>query len=206
MKEKFQALLIFCHPRSDSFGAAIAKNIEAEVSAPDWILHRADLYQEGFEPVLGIDEYLRKTSFEPMVQHYEKLLPRLNLLIAVYPDWWGQMPAVLKGWFDRVFRVGTAYRYVGPDDGLKTAEGLLGRIRAAAFVTSDRPTVSGAVSSHELYWRDAICGFSGMQPTACLSLGPVHRSRPADRKRWIESVRTSVRQALDEIRGSAESE
>lgn len=154
-------------------------------------LNYLDLYRSPLEAKLDPEEFSRKASFDDFILEQEAVLDRIALLICVYPDWWGQMPALLKGWFDRVFKTGSAYRYTGEDGGRKKATGLLQGITAAAYITSDSDW-SGRPSSHELYWRDSICDFTGMDFGAFGIYGPTFGSSSGQRKRWRENAVQSL--------------
>lgn len=117
-------LLVLAHPLEDSFTAAIARTArDALVSAGhevDWL----DLYAEGFDPRLTADE--RQRYFDPSydASAVAALVSRLLAaegLVLVFPTWWFDVPAILKGWFDRVFAPGVAFDHRG-------GGGLAGRL------------------------------------------------------------------------------
>jgi len=78
----------------------------------------SDLYAMGFNPVLSPEEFARESAFDvaaPVAEDVRAEQAKLNAADAwvfVYPVWWTDVPAILKGWFDRVWTVGYAY---GPD-------------------------------------------------------------------------------------------
>jgi len=146
MNKKRQALVLSCHPDPRSFCRAIAqnstdylKNLGTQTKpSPVFEVKHLDIYDKPINPIMSPEELSRKTSFDPEVQEYVRIMESLDLLILVYPDWWGQMPGLLKGWFDRVFRPGLAYTFVGPDEGPKEPQGLLSSLQVVVFVTTDR--------------------------------------------------------------------
>jgi putative NADPH-quinone reductase len=146
MIQKRQALVLSCHPDSRSFCRSIAKvaydrltKLSKESTHSSKIDTRIiDLYDKPIDPIMTYEELFRKTSFDPAIQEYVRLMESLDLLVMVYPDWWGQMPGLLKGWIDRVFRPGYAYTFLGPDEGPKEPSGLLSHLKTLVFVTTDQ--------------------------------------------------------------------
>lgn len=106
-------LLVFCHPRHESMTGAVA-NAFAEGAAEaghevEWV----DLYGEGFDPVLMPEdepdwEDSNKRYSDPVHKEMERI-DRNDAIVMVYPIWWWSMPAMLKGWVDRVWNNGWAY-------------------------------------------------------------------------------------------------
>lgn len=105
-----RCLLVFAHPLDQSLNARLAATAEAQAKAAGWALTRRDLYAEGFDPRLTPDERLGFYATPPATLAAEKAeLAAAEVLILVFPTWWFGFPAILKGWFDRVWAPGTAY-------------------------------------------------------------------------------------------------
>jgi NAD(P)H dehydrogenase (quinone) len=106
-------LLVVVHPRSDSLTHAVAR---AFAQGTEVVGHRvvwADLYAERFNPVLlAADEPdwddLTKT-YSPEVRAEMARIEAADATVIVFPVWWWSMPAMLKGWIDRVWNHGWAY-------------------------------------------------------------------------------------------------
>lgn len=103
-------LVINGHPSRNSLTAAIAeayvqgaRGAGAEVE----LLHLCDLQ---FDPILH-EGYRKVMPLEPDLQNAQKLLLRAKHVVFCYPHWWGSMPALLKGFIDRVFLPGFAFKY-----------------------------------------------------------------------------------------------
>lgn len=104
--------LLLAHPLPESFCAAIAERAEAALAAGGHQVDRLDLYREDFEPRLTPAE--RQAYYNPpadlsAVAPYVDRLRAADKLVLVFPQWWFNMPAILKGWFDRVFQPGIAF-------------------------------------------------------------------------------------------------
>ncbi|WP_346419166.1 NAD(P)H-dependent oxidoreductase, partial [Listeria monocytogenes] len=72
-----------------------------------------DLYRDRFDPVLLFDEKKRRSDMkrDPETAEYRRIVKNADHLIFIYPLWWGGMPAIMKGFIDRVFAAGEAYTY-----------------------------------------------------------------------------------------------
>jgi len=131
-----KCLVVIAHPDSDSLchamaSAAIAKLIEAghEVQIED-------LYKTDFSPSLTVAErqsYYRSSFDSAAVQSQVERLLSAEALVLVFPTWWFGFPAVLKGWFDRVWVPGIAYDHA---DNLGPIKPRLRNLRRALAVTS----------------------------------------------------------------------
>ena len=105
-------LIIYAHPYCKSFNHAILKQVESSIPS----IHKVktiDLYKENFDPVLKFDEEnkRRDLSKNPETSKYRDMIKEADKLIFIFPIWWSGMPAVLKGFIDRVFVSGFAYSY-----------------------------------------------------------------------------------------------
>lgn len=107
-----RVLLVFSHPRSDSLSAGLKDATAAALSARGHEVEIRDLYAEGFAPALTSEERGRYHDVPDNLQGIEshvESLRRAEALVLVYPTWWYGMPAMLKGWFDRVWSPGVAF-------------------------------------------------------------------------------------------------
>jgi NAD(P)H dehydrogenase (quinone) len=113
--------IVFCHPSHRSFSHAVLEAFRQGLAAAGHTHTLSDLYAIGFEPLLDEAEYLRETSLAPAVppppdvRAEQALVDGADALVLVFPLWWSDVPAMLKGWFDRVLTNGWAYSYVGDD-------------------------------------------------------------------------------------------
>ena len=105
-------LIIYTYPNHQSFNSAILKVVQQNLSK-DHNVKTLDLYEEQFDPVLRFDDThkRRDLSTVPDMEKYRNLITWADHIIFIYPIWWGGMPAVLKGFVDRVFVKGFAYDY-----------------------------------------------------------------------------------------------
>ena len=193
------ALLVVGHPTPHSFSHAMADVAEEVLLAGDCRCVRHDLYAEGFNPVQPVPESGNAASDDPLVEAHCRDLAAADLILGFHPNWWSQPPAIVKGWIDRVFRLGTAYGYpegVGFDG---VPVGLLRARHALVFNTSNTPLarerdVFG--DPLEQLWRTAVFGLCGVASVHRRMFGPMANSTEAQRAGWLEEVRALVRQVL----------
>jgi len=112
-----RVLVIFCHPSPNSFNAAVHRRVLDELRAAGHEVDDCDLYGEGFDPVLRGDHFARyhevPANREPVRVHVERLLAA-QALVLVFPVWKFGLPAMLKGWFDRVLLPGVSFDMSDP--------------------------------------------------------------------------------------------
>jgi NAD(P)H dehydrogenase (quinone) len=104
-------LVVFAHPKRDSFTGRILDSFVAGLEQAGHVAEVADLYSEGFQPLLVPEDYAQWED-RPMpadVLREQARVERSDGIALVFPVWWWSMPAILKGWFDRVFCAGWAY-------------------------------------------------------------------------------------------------
>jgi len=107
-----RALVVYCHPKPDSFTAAVRNTVMDGLEASSAEVRLVDLYAEGFEPALSaaeLDSYEDTAANAAPVQGHVELLQWCDTLIFVYPTWWYGLPARLKGWLDRVLLPSVAF-------------------------------------------------------------------------------------------------
>jgi NAD(P)H dehydrogenase (quinone) len=130
-----RVVMIYCHPRPDSFSAALKATAVDGLAAAGHSVRVYDLYAAGFDPVLPARQrgaYFDLASNLLGLEDHVAALRQAEGLVLVYPTWWFGMPAMLKGWFDRVWLPGVAFRLGGP----KVLEPLLTTIRRIGVVTT----------------------------------------------------------------------
>lgn len=105
-------LLVLAHPLSDSFAAGVAATAKTTLEKGGHSVDLLDLYREGFDPRLREEE--RRGYFDTPYDTtaVDGIVARLRAadgLILVFPQWWFNFPAILKGFFDRIFAPGVAF-------------------------------------------------------------------------------------------------
>ncbi|MEM9708153.1 MAG: NAD(P)H-dependent oxidoreductase [Pseudomonadota bacterium] len=132
-----RALLIYCHPRPESFTAAIRDLVAEKLDAAGAEVRILDLYRRGFDPVLTaaeLETYENEAINTAPVAEDVAHLRWCDTLIFVYPTWWYGLPALLKGWLDRVLVPGVAFFM--PNQENSTIRPGLSHIRRLAVFTT----------------------------------------------------------------------
>ena len=132
-----RALVIYAHPKETSFSAAVRDVVTDGLAAAGAQTRVLDLYAEGFAPVLSaeeLDRYEDTPANEMGIEAHTAALRWCDTLIFVYPTWWYGLPAILKGWLDRVLVPGLAFEM--PDtEGGNIRPGLTHITGLAVFTT-----------------------------------------------------------------------
>jgi putative NADPH-quinone reductase len=181
-------LLILGHPNKQSFCAALAESYKQGA------LSSGATVTELFVADLQFDLSLwrggeRITQLEPDVVRAQKLILQADHLVFVYPTWWGTMPAILKGFIDRVFIAGFAFKY--REKSILWDKLLKGRT-ARVIVTMDAPPwyyrlMTGSPGHRAM--KRATLKFCGIRPVRISSFGSVKKSTPEKRQQWLEKAR-----------------
>ncbi len=184
--------VILAHPSKTSFNHAISHTAVSELrkNGHEVIFH--DLYEEKFNPLLLSEEIPKEAELSPEVERHCKETASADGIIIIHPNWWGQPPAILKGWTDRVFRPDVAYRFLEGDNGEGIPVGLLKAETAIVFNTSNTPLkrekeVFG--DPLELLWKMCIFDLCGVKSFYRRMFGVMVTSTSEQRSRWLEEVR-----------------
>ncbi len=172
--------IFLCSPHESSFNHDIASAVSEGLSQSGMAVRMHDLYAERFDPILSETEILRKFSFDPLVQTYMEDLIWADLLVVVHPDWWGQPPAMLKGWIDRVLRPGIAYEFEGEESAPKRHVPLFSGKKAKVYCTTDASPEEDSGTLKQIWCKVVwpYCGIPDAQLRMCYrsrTLGVVER-------------------------------
>ncbi|MGI9462544.1 MAG: NAD(P)H-dependent oxidoreductase [Aestuariivirgaceae bacterium] len=130
-----KALVVYCHPNPASFNGAVLKSVIDALEQADAEYVVIDLYREGFQPALNLHDwqaYEDCTCNTKGLERHVEAVGWCDTLLFVYPTWWYGLPALLKGWCDRVLVPGVAFDM--PDGG-NIKPGLSHITRLGVFTT-----------------------------------------------------------------------
>src|SRR6516225_1863921 len=116
MGDLMRVLVIFAHPLGDSYAATLRDTVVAALEAGGHTVDLCNLYQEDFDPILSAQEWRDYENTSENTRAVSRQVERLRQaegIIFVFPSWWYGMPAILKGYFDRVWLPGVAFEF-GP--------------------------------------------------------------------------------------------
>lgn len=126
-----RALVVYCHPRAESFTAAVRDVVLQRLGRRGAEVRVCDLYARGFDPVLSaraLEDYEDPTRNRAGLEPEIADLQWCDTLIFVYPTWWYGMPALLKGWLDRVLVPGVAFEMPLPGQAIRPGLGHIARL------------------------------------------------------------------------------
>ena len=110
-----RTVLVLAHPRQDSYCAALAGRARAGLLAAGHRVDLLDLHREGFRTAMSPEEreayHGPQPILDPMVARHAELVLATEALVFVYPTWWSGLPAILKGWLERVIVPGVGFRF-----------------------------------------------------------------------------------------------
>jgi putative NADPH-quinone reductase len=191
--------VILAHPNKESFNHAIAKAVRDQLQKAGHDIYFHDLYEENFDPILPKEEILKDAFLPPAVDAYCREITKSDGIIIIHPNWWGQPPAILKGWVDRVIRPGIAYEFIENDKGEGIPNGLLKAKSAIVFNTSNTETerehnVFG--DPLETIWKNCIFDLCGVRNFYRRMFNIIVVSTAEQRKEWLTEVEETVRKYL----------
>ncbi len=109
------ALVVVAHPCSDSFCHAAAQRAIDGLRAGGHAVDTIDLYADGFTTAMTREERIAYETddaiLDPQVGDHAERLARAEIIVFVYPTWWSGLPAILKGWLERVMVPGVAFTF-----------------------------------------------------------------------------------------------
>ena len=188
-------LVILAHPNKQSYNHAIAFSAvkQLQENGHNVIFH--DLYTEKFDPILPSQEFPSEVTLPSNIKQHCDELRLADGIIIVHPNWWGQPPAILKGWVDRVMRPGVAYNFLEGDKGEGIPVGLLKAKAAIVINTANTPfkreqEVFG--DPLQLLWKNCIFDLCGVSIFYREMFTVVVTSTPDQRQEWLRKVQEVV--------------
>lgn len=187
--------VILGHPYGGSFNAAIARIVTETLESNGHTAMFHDLYNENFNPSIPPKELACDVSDDELVALHQREIREADGIVIIHPNWWGQPPAILKGWVDRVLRENVAYTFPVGDNGGGLPIGLLKAKAAIVFNTSNTPEKrENEVFGDPLQriWKDCIFDFCGITVFDRRMFRVVADSSAEQRAVWLEEVRNVI--------------
>lgn len=180
-------LIINGHPNKDSFNFGIAAAYKKGVLSTGADVKEIVIANLDFNPNLQFG-YQKRTELEPdLLEAWEKI-QWADHLVWIHPVWWGGLPAITKGFIDRLFLPGFAFQY---RENSHFWDKLLKGKTAHIITTLDQPgffyrLVFHRPSVNQL--RRSVLKFCGISPVKVSYIGIIRNSTPEMRKKWLEKV------------------
>jgi putative NADPH-quinone reductase len=180
-------LIIHGHPDKESFSTALFDAYKKGAVASGAIVKEIIISDLQFNPNLGMG-YRKRTELEPNLLDAQEKIKWATHLVWIYPVWWGSLPALLKGFIDRVFLPGFAFQK--RENSVWWDKLLIGK-SARIISTLDQPAwyywlVYREPSNNAM--KKLTLQFCGIHPVKVTSIGPLRLSKEAYRLNWLKKI------------------
>ena len=180
-------LIINGHPDKESFCFALAESYKVGAYQSGAVVKLVHLIDLKFNPILTYG-YRKISELEPDLVQVQQDILWANHLVFVYPNWWATFPALLKGFLDRVFVPGFAFKYHKDNP---FWDKLLKGKTARLIVTMDTPKwyywLINRSPGHNAM-KVGVLKFCGIKPVKIKVFSPVKAADDVKRKKWLEEV------------------
>ncbi|MFO0550769.1 MAG: NAD(P)H-dependent oxidoreductase [Polyangiaceae bacterium] len=185
-----RVVLIVCHPNPKSYTHAVFEAVKSGLAKTSCDVESVDLYAEGFDPVLVVDETRRRRDLDKVeyTRKHRELLGACDAVVFVYPVWWGGFPAMLKGYIDRVFVSGLTYSFHGLPKDAVLPQGLMKGRAAYFFYTLDSPELVALLDPGWLSNVVSVFRYCGFSVVKRHYLARLKLRSQAERERWLRDV------------------
>jgi putative NADPH-quinone reductase len=187
-----RALVVYAHPAPESLSRALYDTATAALRAAGHEVEAVDLYAEGFRATMSADERVAYEGDQavrsPDVARHAALVRWADTLVFVYPTWWMSLPAIMKGWLERVLVPGVALHL---DDRNRVTSDLR-HVRRVVGITTYGASWRYVKLMHDAGRRTLLRALAMICRRPCrrtwLALYSVDTSGPAERARFIAKV------------------
>lgn len=190
-------LVVYCHPCEDSFNAAVLEVTLEALRERSHTYRVADLYRDGFDPVMHASEWQKYHDLERNIEPVREQAEHIRwaeAVIFIYPTWWYGLPAMLKGWLERVLVPGFAFDIPTAERG---SVPKLKHIRQVIVLTTcgATPVVSWIMGQPGR--RTLLRGFRSICATWCrtsyMALYRMDTTTDSERSSHLKRVRQRIR-------------
>jgi NAD(P)H dehydrogenase (quinone) len=190
-------LVVFAHPNPKSFGKGILDTVVKASEEKGAAVKVRDLYELGFDPILKPSDFVafKEGNVPEDIAAEQEIIRWADVITFIYPVWWTSLPAILKGYVDRVFSYGFAYEYI---EG--APNGLLKGKKALLFSTTGTPdelyAANGMHASMKQTTDQGIFNFSGMEEVSHTFFGAVPYVSEEVRSDYLQKAAAVVKGVL----------
>lgn len=189
-----RTVIVYNHPYSGSFCHALLESTKKGVLSAGYELDVIDLDQDKFNPVMSGKDLLAFRDHkvvDEQAQDYVQRIQKADHLVFIFPIWWELMPAMMKGFIDKVIFPGAIYNYTKSGYGMKT---LLTNLKSTTVITTmNTPKPIYKFVFGNAIQKSLIKGTfkkTGMKNVKWISFNMVKASKPQTREKWLEKVNT----------------
>ena len=182
-------LILFAHPNPASFSAGVKEAVSELLKSQGEEVIVRDLYGINFEPRLSAQDFqsFQQGNIPADIASEQGFISQSDRIIIIFPTWWSGMPAILKGYIDRVLSYGFAYKM-----GANEPEALLKGKKAVIITPQGTPAEiyepNGFYKSFEVTQDIGIFNYCGIEVSKHFNLAAVTSVDDATRKSYIEQV------------------
>ena len=187
-----KTLIIYAHPYSKSFNHAILERVKRVLKSQGKSYDLIDLYADDFDPRYSAAElalFRKGETLDPLVVKYQKMLVKAGSIIVIAPIWWSDLPAILKGFFDKVMKMNFAYT-VTP----LGVRGLLTHIKSILVIsTSTSPTWYlrlACGNAIEKVFLNSVAKQWGIKKRKWINCGRVNLVSDRIRQRFLSKIKS----------------
>ena len=187
-----RTLVVFNHPYEGSYCNAILKSVKAGLKKGGHEIDVIHLDEDGFNPVMSREDlkgFVQHKPVDPMVFNYKDRLEKADHLIFIFPIWWELMPAMTKGFIDKVIFPGLAYDYKESGLGMRP---LLKNLKGVTMITTmNTPGVvykylfGNAIKKSLMTGTFAKMGYKNRK---WISLNMVKMVSKEKREKWLDRI------------------
>ena len=181
--------IVFTHPWHGSFNKAILDTITSKYDKENKAYNVIDLPKDNFNPCFTEAEmavYNKGQALDPLVIAYQEQLKKSDEVIFIFPIWWGTMPAILKGFFDKVLLVNFSHNY---ENGWTP---LLGNIKKASILTTSQSPTENFKNSVEGNFVPSMLNSIGVTNAHWLNCDETSSGTEAHRKAFLAKVEDHI--------------
>lgn len=182
-------LIINGHPDKQSYNYALSASYEKGIDTHKWELSKINLADLDFNPILKYG-YRKRTELEPDLIYALEKIKTADHIVWFFPMWWYGLPALLKGFIDRVFLPGVVFEYI---EGKPLPKKLLLGKSSHLVITADTPRwydffFMGSPAINQ--FKKGVLQFCGIQPVKTTYIAPIRNSSEQFRAAWLKKVNT----------------
>jgi NAD(P)H dehydrogenase (quinone) len=185
---KKNILIVLAHPQARSFCSALAEAYAAGAQGAGAEVRQLNLAEIDFNPI-GSGSHAQPAALEPALVQAQADIRWAGHLVFIYPIMWGTLPALLKGFIERVFAPGFAVNF--RKDSPRWDKLLKGR-SARLIVTLNTPPLAYRLlfrRAGHITMKRSILEFCGVKPVRITDVGPMGSSTAERRERWLDEAR-----------------
>ena len=191
-------LIVYSHPNPKSFNHAILETIAGELKKKKKEFKVRDLYKIGFDPALSAKDLssIQNGAVPKDIKKEQSYINKADIIIFVFPIWWSAMPAMLKGYIDRVFSLKFAYDITADGEITGLLKGKKVFLVSTTGATKEDYEKMGAFNMMNMAMDMAIFQFCGMEVIGHKYFSAVPYVSQQDRKKMLLELKLLVKEKL----------